>query len=79
MAVVLLGVTTAVAPVKTLQLASAVDTNLENAHDVKHEAHDQQCQKRECAEIGRRGMSQQEAAKTFCRAWLVTETILEAS
>jgi hypothetical protein len=38
MAVVLLGVMTVVAPVKTLQLASAVDTNLEDAHDVKHEA-----------------------------------------
>jgi hypothetical protein len=38
MAVVLLGVMTVVAPVKNLQLASAVDTNLEDPHDVKHEA-----------------------------------------
>jgi len=38
MAVVLLGVMTVVPPVKTLPLASAADTNLENAHDVKHEA-----------------------------------------
>ena len=38
MAVVLLGVMTVVVPVKTLPSASAADTNLENAHDVKHEA-----------------------------------------
>lgn len=38
LAVVLFGVVATVAPVKNLQSVSAVDTDLEDPHDVKHEA-----------------------------------------